>query len=68
MSAVGQGALLATLLVALLEEKQTVRLNKHAEANTLLCARDDDNIYLTHRPPAAVALLSYLHEAVAALG
>lgn len=46
LSAVGQGALLATLLIAFLEEKKpTVGLNKHAEANTLR-ARERENIYI----------------------
>lgn len=45
VSAVGQGALLATLLIALLQENKRVRLNKHAEANTL-CAPGREGRYI----------------------
>lgn len=76
VSAVGQGALLATLLIALLEKKTKHRRSEQTRRGKhFTCKRERKYIYIyiyilyfTHRPPSAVTLLSHFHEAVAALG
>lgn len=70
VSAVGKGALLATLLIALLAKHKHRPSEQTRRGKHFVCKREREKnyIYFSHRPPSAVTLLSHFHEAVAALG